>query len=666
MERLRKGSNPFAVQVAAVGTVDESLQAGVPEFTANQFSELLDIIDTYRSGRPATRVYPLLGDRGAGKTHLLYTLRAELRRRALDSGDETLVLVVERLSSGMDAIDYLLWQIVNPLLAQKGDGGRMRGVIAGRVSGRLLAEALRHLAPHQRVGLIPPKGSWDRFLLWLGSSARVQARLAGIEAVIQTSDRSNPTPEELRQACKEAGLRPMAAVRVIEEHLDRVESKDVLGWFRKQLYSRLAKFALLGDPEPFEELHAGDYEDAPANVKNAGNLSRRLLDTWIELLASLNIPVVVIFDQLEDYLRSADLEQEKVNWRFFTGATALFVNELKSVCLLIFAERTFWTELINRAEAFASERLRQPFALPGRPAKAYIEMPDRVGPDVLTRLIRQRVHSGFPELDLTGLPPSFPFEEADLKELEDETAIRGCLRRLAKRYDEIVFRSGPAKQDLRKKLDDLWRECVGAAEKTYGSEMSFSVTFIPEVQNALQGWLECLEGNGLTGSGSWSKAELLTDPKKQTYGYLNVIRTNGPHAPGIGIGAWLGRLKAQPNDLKQRLGFFRANPCPIRTLVMLRADGKEALRGETKTTYEKAIRDGRDLRIHKYEPKDLHSLMAFSGWHQAAVAEVEAAKENDSEAEKVFHKFLADLSKDLLAWIDAWRQPAPEAKGAAV
>jgi hypothetical protein len=666
MERLRKGSNPFAVQVAAVGTADESLQAGVPDFTANQFSELLDIIGTYRSGRPTTRVYPLLGDRGAGKTHLLYTLRAELQQRALDSGDETMLVVVDRLSSGMDPIDYLLWQIVNHLLAQKGDGERMLGVIAGRVTGRLLAEALRHLAPHQRVGLIPPKGFWDRFLLWMGSSAKVQARLVGVETMIQTSDRSNPTPEELRQACKEAGLRTMAAVGVIEQHLDRVESKDVLGWFRKHLYSRLAKFALLGDSEPFEELHAGDYEDAPANVKNAGNLSRRLLETWIELLASLNIPVVVIFDQLEDYLRSADPEQEKVNWRFFTGAAALFVNELKHVCLLIFAERTFWTELMNRAEAFASERLRQPFALPGRPAKAHIDMPDRVRPDVLTRLIQRRVHSGFPDLDLTGLPPSFPFGEADLKELKDETAIRGCLRRLAKRYDEIVFQSGQAKQDLRKKLDELWRECLGAAEKFHGAEMTFSVTFIPEVQNALQGWLECLEQHGLTGSGVWSKVELLTDPKKQTYGYLNVIRTDGLHAPGIGIAAWLGRMRAQPNDLKQRLGFFKANPCHIRTLVMLRADGKEALIGETKTTYDKAIKDGRDVRIQKYEPKDLHSLMAFSGWHQAAVAEVEAAKEADPEAERIFRQFLADLSRELISWIEAWRQPAPVAKGAAV
>jgi len=60
----------------------------------------------------------------------------------------------------------------------------------------------------------------------------------------------------------------------------------------------------------------------------------------------------------------------------------------------------------------------------------------------------------------------------------------------------------------------------------------------------------------------------------------------------------------------------------------------------------------------------LHSLMAFSGWYQAATGEIETAKETDPNAEKVFHDFLANLSKELLAWIDTWRQPASPTKGA--
>ena len=51
--------------------------------------------------------------------------------------------------------------------------------------------------------------------------------------------------------------------------------------------------------------------------------------------------------------------------------------------------------------------------------------------------------------------------------------------------------------------------------------------------------------------------------------------------------------------------------------------------------------------------------MAFGGWHQTAVAEVEAAKGVVPDAENIFRQFLATLSKELLGWIDAWRLPAP-------
>jgi hypothetical protein len=212
----------------------------------------------------------------------------------------------------------------------------------------------------------------------------------------------------------------------------------------------------------------------------------------------------------------------------------------------------------------------------------------------------------------------------------------------------------------------LWQENVAATEKEYGTEMKFSVAFIPEMQNAIQGWLECLVQHGLTGADPWQNVEMLTDTRKQQYGYVSVVRTAGPHAPGIGIAAWLGRMKGQPADLRKRLGFFDTKPCPIQTLVMLRADGEDALVGESKAVHDKAIKAGRDLRIHKYEARHLHALMAFTPWLQAAKSEIDTAKESDPDAAKVFRQFLADRSTEWLSWIDAWRQPAPTAKGVLV
>ncbi len=666
LERLKKGSNPFVNRVTAIGTAEETILAGVPEFTANQLSELLDIIGLYRTSKPTTRVYPLLGERGSGKTHLLYSLRNELRQRAAESGEESLVIVVERLSPDMDAIDYLLWQIVNHLLAQRGEGGRMLGVIAGRLTARLLAEALRALPPHQRADLIPAGGFWSKLRSGAG---KAQARLDAIDELIQRCDSPHPNPGMLRDACDKARVKASVAVTLVEQHLERRESKDIVGWFRRELYGRLARIALLDDRVPFEELHMGDFDDAPENIKKAGNLGRRLLDTWLELLAVLNIPVVVIFDQLEDYLRHPNPEQEKRNRLFFTDATARFINELRSVCVLVFAEKWLWNDMLRETDPFARDRLVQEFSLPGRPAKREINMPLKVESEIVLHLIRQRLRFQSPELDFTGLTPSFPFDGVDLKNFQKETTLREYLLRMAKRFDEIVHKSAPKKKDddpevvelplpnLKVRLAELWRENVATAAKQVGMEMYFSTAFIPEVQNALDGWLQCLLQHGLTGAGTWHKVELVTDTKKQQYGYLNVIRTNGPNAPGIGIAAWFGELRVKPYDLRQRIRFFNSNPCPIGTLVMLRAQPEASLKGEALAEYEKAINAGRDVRIHQYEPKHLHSLMAFTPWQQAAVAELQTARETDPNADKVFRDYLAELSKEILGWVDSWRKP---------
>ncbi|VTT98995.1 Uncharacterized protein OS=Candidatus Entotheonella sp. TSY1 GN=ETSY1_21580 PE=4 SV=1 [Gemmataceae bacterium] len=663
---VRKGVNPFAAQVAAVGTAEESLLGGVPEFAEAQLQELLDVVGAYRAGRPATQVFAVLGERGAGKTHLFYALRNELKRLAGERGEETLLVVVDRLSPGMDATDYLLWQIANHFLAQKGEGGRMLNVIAGRLTARLLGEALRQLAPHQKAELVPAGGFFSA--LGFGAS-KVQARIDAVEDVILQCDAKHPTAPQIRSAVEAAGIRPETAQDAVARHLDRTESNDVVGWLRKELYKRLSRVALLGDREPFEELHMGGFDDARANVKNAGNLGRRMLETWLELLAALGVPVVIAFDQLEDYVNAPDPDQTRLNQKFFTDATAKFVNELRNVCLLVFANESFWIGLINAAEPFVKERLTQPFTLPGRPARAHLTMPDAVPPDLIEKVVRCRLRLKFPDLDLTGLPPAFPFGGEDVTRLGRERTIRALLRGLAKRYDEIVYAPAvkpgttpppvPTAPNFRKRLEDLWREKVAAAARYLETEVTVGAAFIPEVQNALGGWLQALHQNQLTGAGPWQRVELVTDTALGAYGYLSVIRTEGRNAPGVGVAAWLGQKKGQPQDLRQRLEFFDANPCPIRTLVVLRAEGEAALNGgETKKVYDAARSKRRDIRVQGYEPRHLHALLAFSPWLQTATEELKAA-EADPAAGSAFREYLGELSRELLGWVDQWRQPAP-------
>jgi hypothetical protein len=291
-------------------------------------------------------------------------------------------------------------------------------------------------------------------------------------------------------------------------------------------------------------------------------------------------------------------------------------------------------------------------------------MPDSIEVDVLTQLTQRRLKHAFPDLDLTGLPPAFPFNDSDLSKFGNNTAIRACIREMAKRFDEIVHGQEPIKPhiDWKKRFHDLWRAQVATMKKAHGSDLHFSTTFIPELQNALDGWLRCLWQQGSPGAKEWEKVELVTDATKRQYGYLNVIRTDGPNNPGLGIAAWLGERAPRLHDLRQRLSFFQANPCPIRTLVLLRADRDEAITGASGEEINAAVANGRDVRVHPYKASHFHSLMAFTPWFQLVQPEVEAGGRHSREA---FQEFLAELSEELLGWVKAWQQPQAFGKGPA-
>jgi hypothetical protein len=317
--------------------------------------------------------------------------------------------------------------------------------------------------------------------------------------------------------------------------------------------------------------------------------------------------------------------------------------------------------------------------LPEKPNREFIGMPRAISSGVIVQLIRKRLEAGFPSLDLTGLPPGFPFSEKDLLTFEVPT-FRQCLRKLSERYDQIVFTPEPtpraASDDpvvvlppppppplpppsppprrLLLVLEQAWKTHFSAAAREY-KDTAYSTSLLPEIQNALDGWLQCLATEKLTGSGPWAKVELVTDKTKHQYGYINVIRIEGPDAPGIGIAIWLGQGAVRINDLRHRIGFFKNKVRPIHTLILLRSDGEAALTGDTGTEYEQAIKAGRDVRVWKYELKHFHTLIAFPRWLQAVQEEVAAA---GVEGKSAFREYIAGLSEELLNWINQWRQPA--------
>jgi hypothetical protein len=666
--RLRQGGNPFTFSVATAGSERDCVSYDVAELWDSQRADLRSILALYRRSNEPTRLYPILGEPGAGKTHLLNTFQAELQHEAEGQGSESLVVVADHFSPGLDAVDFFLWQIVNHLLAGRGPGAPLLRVLAERVTARLLGEALRRLPPTAQVHLIPARGTWERLRLWSGSAKLAEARLAALRDLAAHCDA--PVASDLAGACRASSLHPQRAWEEVDAHLERTEPRDAAGCLRRRLYAALARLALLGDREAIEDFLTGGYsEEAPQHVRDAGQLGRRLLTGLLEIFQTLRIPVVLVFDQIEDFIVAEDNARQTERITAFGRALAALVNNVPGLCLLVFAERKRWNELLQNLDNYAVARINQDFSLPGRPSRRAIEMPDRIPRAHLERIIERRIRVALEDFDPTGLPKGFPFTDEQLRRLEEkETTVRACLRRLADWFNEIVFGQAPdspavdevkppltpVPAALTSRLEARWRAELAGAREWLETDTP-RPSLIPDVQAALECWLKFLHEQHLGGAERWAKVELLQDTGLGPYGYLTLIRPDGPDLPGVGLAAWLAGTRGRERDLKSRLLFFDQKPCPVRTLILFRADGERALGGRTLEVWEEhKVRPGRDVRIQPYEPRHLEALVAFPRWLQAVRPEVEAAGSAGTTAQRAFSE---KLSGELLSWVADWLRP---------
>jgi hypothetical protein len=188
----------------------------------------------------------------------------------------------------------------------------------------------------------------------------------------------------------------------------------------------------LGEREPIEDFLTGEYREGPAHLMGAGQLSRRLLTTFLELFRALNIPVILVFDQLEDFLVAPTAQRKEELRDTFGQALAALINNVPGLCMLVFAERGLWNQqILGRLEPYVRDRLDRDFTLPGRPSQKSVSMPDHIDRSNLVRLIDRRIRTTLGDFSTTGLPPAFPFEEAHLKQLEAKESVRACLRTLS-------------------------------------------------------------------------------------------------------------------------------------------------------------------------------------------------------------------------------------------
>src|SRR4051794_21007681 len=111
VEALRRAGNPFRNYFARNPDDEVCARYHVQELYAAERDLLLKIIDLYRYD-PSTHseVVPILGNKGAGKTHLLHSIK--------HGGDGAWQLLITPgvYQKDADFLEYMLFQIIDTLL----------------------------------------------------------------------------------------------------------------------------------------------------------------------------------------------------------------------------------------------------------------------------------------------------------------------------------------------------------------------------------------------------------------------------------------------------------------------------------------------------------------------------------------------------------------------
>src|SRR5882757_5334397 len=117
-EVLRRAGNPFRNYFARNPDDEVCARYHVPELFSRERDQLLGVVDLYRYD-PTTHseVVPVLGNKGAGKTHLLHSIKHG------QSAAWHMLVTPGVYQKDTDFLEYLLFQIIDTLLG----GGQQKG-----------------------------------------------------------------------------------------------------------------------------------------------------------------------------------------------------------------------------------------------------------------------------------------------------------------------------------------------------------------------------------------------------------------------------------------------------------------------------------------------------------------------------------------------------------
>ncbi|MCE9532380.1 MAG: hypothetical protein K8T89_14855 [Planctomycetes bacterium] len=437
IETLKRAGNPFRNYFARNPDDEVCARYHVPELYASERELLLNVVDLYRYD-PMTHseIVPILGNKGAGKTHLLHSIKHG------GEGAWQMLVTPGVYQKDSDFLEYLLYQIIDTLLG----GGQQRGVrplewIGEHVVRRLLVSTLRDMPTEQRLDLFPPPGlaRWAR-RLGLGHT-QAQERCQWVIDQLSGASQFGRAAMPVAQALAEAGLTSDIALDMVCKYVEKTEAHNTAGLMRRAIYQGLARSYLLKDESVIATFLTYGFAELEFQVRpTRQDLVLALFKVLMEVFRALKTPVVVAFDQLEDLLlaRRSD-DAHKIAEAFFAGIVQV-MHQIDGLCFLIFAERGLWNRFVPSLDGYIQDRLNNPVHVPrhGTIKALRLEAPPA---DLVQRVVEARLAPCLNQIaDRDQLSEIYPFTPDQIQRIAGtEPTLRDMLQQFRHLFDHIVY-----------------------------------------------------------------------------------------------------------------------------------------------------------------------------------------------------------------------------------
>ncbi|MBM4068324.1 MAG: hypothetical protein FJ271_05195 [Planctomycetes bacterium] len=684
-EVLRRAGNPFRNYFARNPDDEICSRFHVPELFGHEREQLLRVVDLYRyHASTHSEIIPVLGNKGAGKTHLLHSIKHG------SDGAWQLLVTPGTYQRDNDFLEYLLFQIIDTLLGgAKQKGRRPLEFISEDLGRKLLHQALGQATREEQLDLFPAPGlgRWTR-LLGMGTS-QAQERTQWLMDSLSRPGSYASGYAPLRRICAECDLAGERACELVCRYVERTESHATAGHMRRHILQGFARAALLGDESELANFLTYGFAELDFKVQpSRQDLVLSLFKVLMEILLKLRIPVVVAFDQLEDLLLVRRNEEgHRMAEAFFAGIVQV-MHQIDGICFLVFAERGLWNRFVPSLDGYIQDRLNNPIHVPGHGTIKALRL--EAPPAELVRMVVEaRLRPALEELpDFNDLPPLFPFSQEQVQRIaRTEPTLRDMLQQYRHLFDHVIYgeaqaasvqsfdvargqesavrgqepggrrqeaaslvRTVPATTPLPPEvkslvvvetasppaapaaapatpampnLSEMWEQQIMAARNQLSPEGALTGA-TRELQSGLGAFLQACHEHGVK-VGPWRLQHVVAEwtfGEHPTYGVLTIGHwvCRDGQPWKVGIGLFLGRGPGKPKDLEIKLSALELSPPVVDHLILLRPADDLALTGKSKSLWQDADKRGRHGRLEAVSLDEFSVLYGFPRW-LAAVGE---------------------------------------------